>query len=106
LTEYVVRENPDGSLRLHYDPALALAFKAQPEPRDVELWGIYDAIRCPTLLLRGERSDLLTRDTAEQMSVRGPRAKVVEVPQVGHAPTLMAETQVALVKEFLLAHAS
>jgi pimeloyl-ACP methyl ester carboxylesterase len=64
LTEHVVRKNPDGSFRMHYDPALAVAFKAAGAVRDVELWGIYDAIRCPTMVLRGESSDLLTRETA------------------------------------------
>ncbi len=57
LTEHVVRKNPDGSLRMHYDPALAMAFTAKPPSRDVELWSLYDSIRCPTLVLRGERSD-------------------------------------------------
>jgi len=103
LTENVVREAPDGSLRLHYDPALALAFSAKPAQEDVELWSVYDAVRCPTLVLRGEHSDLLSRDTAQQMSARGPRATLIEIANVGHAPTLMAEAQIRLVKEFLLA---
>jgi pimeloyl-ACP methyl ester carboxylesterase len=102
LTEHVVRRNPDGSLRLHYDPALALAFRGQPLDRDIPMWGIYDTIRCPTLVLRGERSDLLTAETALAMTGRGPRAKVVEIAGVGHAPTLIHDDQIGLVKEFLL----
>ena len=89
LTEHVVRKNPDGSLRMHYDPALAVPFTAQPLDKDVELWSFYDSIRCPTLVLRGEQSDLLTRETAQAMSERGPKAKVVEIADVGHAPTLI-----------------
>jgi pimeloyl-ACP methyl ester carboxylesterase len=53
-------------------------------------------------LLRGESSDLLTHETALQMTRRGPRAKLVEVPGVGHAPMLMDTAQVAPVREFLL----
>jgi pimeloyl-ACP methyl ester carboxylesterase len=53
------------------------------------------------LLLRGEASDLLTHETGLQMSQRGPRAKLVEVPGVGHAPMLMSDAQVAPVREFL-----
>ena len=56
-------------------PALAVAFTAQPLDRDMELWSFYDSIRCPTLVLRGEHSDLLTRETAQEMSERGPRQK-------------------------------
>jgi pimeloyl-ACP methyl ester carboxylesterase len=70
---------------------------------DVELWPFYDAISCPTLVLRGEHSDLLTRDTVAQMAARGPRAKAVEIPGVGHAPTLIHADQIAIVRDFLLA---
>jgi pimeloyl-ACP methyl ester carboxylesterase len=62
----------------------------------------WDALRCPTLLIRGEQSDLLAHDTAVQMTQRGPKARLVELPGVGHAPTLVAPEQVALVREFLL----
>ena len=103
LTEHVVRRNADGSLRMHYDPAIAVPFNAEMPARDVELWKFYDEIRCPTLVLRGEQSDLLTRDTLAQMAVRGPRAKTVEIPGVGHAPTLIHVDQIAIVRDFLLA---
>jgi pimeloyl-ACP methyl ester carboxylesterase len=102
LTEYVVRSNRDGSLRMHYDPAIAIPFNAQRPDGDVELWNFYDAVHCPTLVLRGERSDLLGRDTANEMAVRGPRARIVEIPDVGHAPTLLHEDQIAIVRDFLL----
>ena len=102
LTEHVVRENPDGSLRMHYDPAIAVPFNAELPHKDVGLWNSYDAIRCPTLVLRGEQSDMLTHDAVAQMSARGPRAKVVEIPGVGHAPTLLHEDQIEIVREFLL----
>jgi pimeloyl-ACP methyl ester carboxylesterase len=103
LTEHVVRRNADGTLRMHYDPAIAVPFNAQVPHADIALWPFYDAIRCATLALRGELSDLLTRDTAAQMAARGPRAKVVEIPGVGHAPTLIHADQIAIVREFLLA---
>jgi pimeloyl-ACP methyl ester carboxylesterase len=102
LTEHVVRRNADGSLRMHYDPALAVPFNAELSDEDVDLWSYYDPIRCPTLVLRGEQSDLLTREAAGKMAARGPRAEVVEIPGVGHAPTLIHADQIAIVKEFLL----
>jgi len=102
LTEHVVRREADGGYRMHYDPALAVPFAAQKQDNDIELWSVYDAVRCPTLVVRGEHSDLLTRDTAAQMASRGPRAKLAEIPGIGHAPTLMHADQIAVVREFLL----
>jgi pimeloyl-ACP methyl ester carboxylesterase len=101
LTEHSVRRRSDGSFRLHYDPALAQVFAAAPLRGDVELWSIYDAVRCPTLVLRGAQSDLLTADTAQQMTRRGPHAALVEFPDVGHAPTLLHDAQLEPVKAFL-----
>ena len=69
---------------------------------EATLWFMYDAIRVPTLLLRGAQSDLLTRETAQAMTQRGPKARLVEFEGVGHAPTLLAPDQVAAVREFLL----
>jgi pimeloyl-ACP methyl ester carboxylesterase len=103
LTEHVVRRNADGSFRMHYDPAIAVPFLAELPDRDVELWKLYDTVRCPTLVLRGETSDLLSRDTVAQMAVRGPRAQAVEIRGVGHAPTLIHADQIAVVRDFLLA---
>ena len=66
------------------------------------MWAAYDAIRVPVLLVRGSESDLLTRETAQAMTERGPRARLAEIPGVGHAPTFMHDDQIALVKNFLL----
>lgn len=103
LTEHVVRRNADGSFRMHYDPAIAVPLNAEMPARDIELWSLYDAIRCPTLALRGEHSDLLARETVARMAARGPRAVVVEIPGVGHAPTLIHADQIAIVRDFLTA---
>lgn len=103
LTEHVVRANPDGALRMHYDPALAVPFNAQKPHQDIDLWPFYDQIRCPTLVIRGETSDLLTPQTLQGMTERGPKAKAVELKGIGHAPTLIHDDQVALVRDFLLA---
>ena len=63
---------------------------------------MYDAVRCPTLLIRGERSDVVSRAAATEMTRRGPKAKVVEIRGVGHAPTLLQPDQIAVVRDFLL----
>jgi pimeloyl-ACP methyl ester carboxylesterase len=102
LTEVVLRPNPGGGFRMHYDPAIAQPFRATLPEKDLELWPMWDAIRCPTLVLRGEHSDLLARETCSRMAERGPKARVLEIPGIGHAPTLMFDEQVAVVREFLL----
>jgi len=103
LTEHVVRQQPDGAYCMHYDPRLAAPFAAGRPHKDVEMWGLWDAIACPTLVIRGALSDLLARETVAEMTRRGPRAHAVEVAGVGHAPTLMKPDQIAIVRDFLLA---
>ena len=103
LTEHVTRRQADSSYRMHYDPAIAVPFNAAAPDKDIELWSYYDAIRCPTLVIRGALSDLLKRETVQEMAGRGPRAETVEIADVGHAPTLMHEDQIAIVRDFLLA---
>ena len=92
--------------KLHYDPAIAQPFKAiTPEMAaagEAMTWAAFDAIRCPTLVLRGAQSDLLSHETALAMTQRGPKAALREFDGVGHAPTLIAADQVAAVREFLL----
>jgi pimeloyl-ACP methyl ester carboxylesterase len=100
LTEAVVRRDGDAWIR-HFDPALALPFKSAPTT-DTLLWHIYDAIRCPVLAVRGEQSDLLSRSTHDEMATRGPRAELVTIANVGHAPTFMHDDQIAIAKKFLL----
>ena len=102
LTVHGARQHEDGSWGLSYDPDIAAPFRKSP-PQDVDLWSYWDAISCPTLVLRGAESDLLLKETAEQMQKRGPHARLVEFPGVGHAPMLMAEDQIKVVKDFLLA---
>jgi pimeloyl-ACP methyl ester carboxylesterase len=97
------RQRADGTWGVGYDPAIAVPFRAQPA--GANLWPLWDAIACPTLVLRGEHSDLLSRETARAMSERGPHARVVEIPGVGHAPMLLARDQVDVVVDFLAAPA-
>lgn len=99
---------PDGAgFKPHYDPAIAVPFRAAtPEfvkAGEALLWQAYDQLKLPTLLLRGADSDLLSHDTAQAMTARGPRASLVEFAGVGHAPMLVQPDQVEVVREFLLA---
>jgi pimeloyl-ACP methyl ester carboxylesterase len=98
LTETSVRRLPDGRVTPHYDPAMVQQFIHHPD--DYELWDAWDTLDIPVLCLRGERSDLLLRDTAEAMRQRGPRATVTEIAGCGHAPALNTPEQFALVERF------
>jgi pimeloyl-ACP methyl ester carboxylesterase len=108
LSRPLLRPSPDGDgLVLHYDPAMAEPFKAMTAESaasgEAALWQVYDALQCEVLLMRGQNSDLLDADTAQQMTERGPKAKLIEFEGVGHAPTLISSDQVTAVKDFLLA---
>ena len=106
LTRPMLKADGDG-FKPHYDPNIAVPFKSitaeMAAAAEAALWRGYDAITCPTLLLRGADSDLLTRGTARAMTQRGPKARLVEFAAVGHAPTLVAADQIDVVREFLLA---
>jgi len=105
LTRPQLLADGDG-FKSHYDPAIAVPFRAvTPElaaAGEGVLWQAYDALKIPTLVLRGTESDLLARATAQAMAQRGPRARVAEFAGVGHAPTLVHADQIAVVRDFLL----
>jgi pimeloyl-ACP methyl ester carboxylesterase len=106
LTETSTRRLPDGRVTPHYDPNMVLQFI--DHPNDYELWPHYDAIEAPVLCLRGADSDLVLRETTQEMLRRGPGlrglARVVEVPGCGHAPALNVPDQLALVAGFIDQH--
>ena len=85
----------------HYDPAIGSTFRAAAAQPAVSLWPLYDAIRCPVRVIRGASSDILSVATADEMTRRGPKARVAEIAGVGHAPSLIAAEQVDLVERFL-----
>jgi len=99
LTRTSIAQNAEGRYALTYDPGIAVPFKGAAAPPD--LWPVWDAIRCPTLVLRGAQSDLLSVATAQAMTARGPKARLVEFPGVGHAPMLLSSDQLAPVVAFL-----
>jgi len=90
---------PDGNLTLAYDPAISINFKAVA--KDLDLWSLYEKIICPVLVLKGEKSDIISNATAEAMTKSGPKAMLVKVAGAGHAPALMGKGQIDLVVAFL-----
>mmetsp|Transcript_31555 Transcript_31555/g.82396 ORF Transcript_31555/g.82396 Transcript_31555/m.82396 type:complete len:305 (-) Transcript_31555:235-1149(-) len=86
--------------KLHHDPKIGKVFETAAI-NDVDLWAMWDLIRVPVLCMRGEVSTILSRETAKEMTERGPKAKVVEVKGAGHAPGLMSEWEVKHVVDFI-----
>jgi pimeloyl-ACP methyl ester carboxylesterase len=108
LSRPMLRPDGQGGFKMHYDPQIAVPFAAMtPESTaqgEAVLWHLFDAIQAPTLIIRGGDSDLLLRDTALEMTRRGPGAQLVQFEGVGHAPTLIAAAQVQAVTRFLGLH--
>ena len=103
LTESNLRRRADGRMEMCYDPAIAESFRRATSAGEIDLWPTYDHISCPTLVVRGADSDLLTVETVQAMTTRGPRPNVIEVPGVGHAPMFMDDAQIAIVRAFFAA---
>lgn len=101
LAETSARRLPDGRLTPHYDPQIAAVLGRQAATATGDAWPLYDQIAAKTLLLRGAVSDLLAEDTAAEMTRRGPKARRVDIPGIGHAPALDTPEQIALIAQFL-----
>ncbi len=105
LSQAMVKPLPEGGYTLHYDPAIAVPFRTISEESaaqgEAALWQLYDNVKAQTLLTRGAQSDLLSAQTAQAMSGRGPKPRLVEFAGVGHAPTFVNDDQVEAVSAFL-----
>jgi pimeloyl-ACP methyl ester carboxylesterase len=104
LAEHSWRRRADGRIVFGYDPRIAAAFRTADPVQDLDLWALWEAIRCPTLALRGGDSDLLLAATAAEMTGRGPQATLVTIDGVGHAPALMNPQQIAIIRDWLFGH--
>jgi pimeloyl-ACP methyl ester carboxylesterase len=103
---------PRPGYRLRYDPGIGDPLRGSgPDPElplgpnylaGIDLWGVWQELRCPVLVLRGEHSDVLSRETLARMRALKPGTEVLELPGIGHAPALMSDNQIAAVRAFLL----
>lgn len=112
LREHGTESLPGGGFRLRHDPDIGRGLPVQRDPelpigpdfmRGIDLWSIWREIRCPVLIVRGEHSDVLPRDVADEMQSLHPATRLLELPDVGHAPWLAAPDQIDAVHKFLLA---
>jgi pimeloyl-ACP methyl ester carboxylesterase len=92
----------NGEIRFDYDMAIAEPFKMAGPAPEVDLWPLFAALASkPLLVVRGEKSDLLTPATAEKMAAIAAGMRLATVPGVGHAPELNEPEAVHAIDEFL-----
>jgi pimeloyl-ACP methyl ester carboxylesterase len=102
FVKWAVRSAPNGTLRWKIDPAIRNAPHSGSSARLLDMWVPYARITAPVLVIRGAESDILARATAERMRVVLPQlTTVVEVPGVGHAPSLLEPEALSAIKQFL-----
>jgi pimeloyl-ACP methyl ester carboxylesterase len=99
MAETSMRRRDNGRISSHFDPAVMRVFVEQFQAFD--MWTVFDAITCPVLALRGEGSDLVEAQVAEEMTRRGPKPRLVDIPGCGHAPVLNVPAQIAILDDFL-----
>lgn len=99
--------NADGSLRYACDPAIAVPIRESTKNftdiQSVNLSDVWEKVTIPTLILRGEESDILSLDTVRAMRSVNSRTDVMTVPGVGHAPPLMSDDQIRPLMHWLAA---
>jgi pimeloyl-ACP methyl ester carboxylesterase len=81
-----LKQTDDGRWTWRYDKALRTGSRPRPDPETV--WPLLARITCPTLLVRGAESDVLSRETAARMVETIPNCRLVEVPDSGHSVPL------------------
>ncbi|WP_293697998.1 MULTISPECIES: alpha/beta fold hydrolase [unclassified Sphingopyxis] len=102
LTKRTHRLTPEGRIVTDYDKQIAAPLRVTGGEAAFDMWPVYCALDgVPLLILRGELSDILARSAGEKMVAELPHAKLIEVPGVGHAPTLDEPEAVAAIKAWL-----
>ncbi len=95
----------EGALRLRFDPAVIEPLKRDSnnftEVHDVNLAELWMKVKLPTLIIRGERSDLLMPFTVDAMKSVNIRAQSVVYAGAGHAPALLDDVQISPILRFL-----
>jgi len=104
LIEWVrwsVKPAEDGGLTWKMDPAVRRPPRGGSAARPIDLWLPYNRVIAPILIVRGAESDILSRDTAARMVKVQRGVRLVEVPGVAHAPSLVEPEALDAIKSFL-----
>jgi pimeloyl-ACP methyl ester carboxylesterase len=102
FVKWAVRPTVDGRFEWKMDPAVRNIPRSGTAARTMDMWVPYARITAPVLVVRGAESDILSRATSDRMRVVQRRTSVVEVPGVGHAPSMLEPESLNAITEFLL----
>lgn len=103
MAKRLYRLTSSGRIVLDYDMRIAEPLRVPGGEAGVDLWPTLEALKTiPTLIVRGELSDLFSDQTARQMLSRMEGAEFVTVPKVGHAPTLEEPEATAAIDRLLV----
>jgi pimeloyl-ACP methyl ester carboxylesterase len=104
MAKRLYRLSSGGRVVLDYDMRVAEPLRIMGGEAGVDMWPVMASFSdVPTLILRGERSDLLSAATAERMATEiGSSAELVTVPDVGHAPVLDEPAAAAAIDRLLV----
>lgn len=93
----------NGTYSLAYDPAIIAPLKENLDAiTDINMWPIFEAIQIPILLIHGVESTVLTTELAQEMKLRNKNLELFDCPGTGHAPSLMEDYQVKVIRDWLL----
>lgn len=101
----VLRQRPDGSWGWKMDPAYIRQRIERGAPVRPNLWPALEQLACPTLIIWGTDSDVLSETQAQRMVQTLPKGELLAIPDVGHAPSLVEATSLAGLERFLLGSA-
>lgn len=102
FVKWAVKPAEQGVLRWKIDPAIRNVPRGGSSARPLDMWVPYARITASILVIRGAESDILARATAERMRAVLPQlTTVVEVPGVGHAPSLLEPEALSAIKLFM-----
>jgi pimeloyl-ACP methyl ester carboxylesterase len=105
VTEHFFVQLPNGNYRAHYDPTIITSTFQEDRSQIAafDAWEMWERLKLQDVLcIRGEKSDILSAETAYKMSKTGSGATIVTLPGIGHAPALLEAEQVEVVREWLI----
>ena len=100
MAEHNARGRDDGRITYAYDPKIGVVFEHSPIG-DIDLWAPWANVTCPTMLIHGAESVLLTTDIIERMRQDGPDFDLATFDGCGHVPSLMAPNQIEILRSWL-----
>jgi pimeloyl-ACP methyl ester carboxylesterase len=98
----VLRQQADGKCGWKMDPAYIRQRIERGAPVRPNLWPALEQLSCPTLIIWGTDSDVLSETQARRMVQTLPKGELLAIPGVGHAPSLVEPTSLAGLERFLL----